>query len=82
MRLYVLTVAVVFAFGLGIGGRIVQKRYQAVRRIEDEMRAGQVVKVTITITSIPVRNRWGRVRGSYTVVRNGQDVWVVKRGLK
>ena len=82
MRLYVLGLVIGLAFGLLIGGRIVQKRYQAVRRIEDEMRAGQVVKVPITITSIPVRNRWGRVRGSYTVVRNGQDVWVVKRGLK
>jgi hypothetical protein len=80
LKLQLLAVAVVFAFGLGIGGRIVQKRYQAVRRIEDEMRAGQVVKVTIT--SIPVRNRWGRIRGSYTVIRYGQDVWVVKRGLK
>jgi len=80
LKLQLLAVAVVFAFGLGIGGRIVQKRYQAVRRIEDEMRAGQVVKVTIT--SIPVRNRWGRIRGSYPVIRYGQDVWVVKRGLK
>ena len=82
MRLYALGLVIGLAFGLLIGGRIVQKRYQAVRRIEDEMRAGQVVKVPITITSIPVRNRWGRVRGSYTVVRYGQDVWVVKRGLK
>ena len=80
MRLYALGLVIGLAFGLLIGGRIVQKRYQAVRRIEDEMRAGQVVKVTIT--SIPVRNRWGRVRGSYTVIRYGQDVWVVKRGLK
>jgi hypothetical protein len=80
MRLYALGLVIGLAFGLGIGGRIVQKRYQAVRRIEDEMRAGQVVKVTIT--SIPVRNRWGRIRGSYTVIRYGQDVWVVKRGLK
>ena len=82
MKLQLLAVAVVFAFGLGIGGRIVAKRYQEVRRIEDQMRTGQAVKVTITITSIPVRNRWGRIRGSYPVIRYGQDVWVVKRGLK
>lgn len=73
-----LIAAVLFVAGMVTGGSAVK----AMMLESVQVAQSQAASPIKGLATIPVRNRWGRVVGKYTVVRiqtqDSEEVWVVK----